>query len=280
MPAHRIFVAPPHLPDVKSYDIWDLGQFVHPRDDGQQSPPERTKYGTRAQLEHCMDALRKSGIAVYIDAVLNHKMGADSTEVFRVQEVDANDRTKDVGEPHDVEGWTKFDFPSRNGKYSDFKWNFDHFTGVDWDQRGEKKGIYRILGKNKGWAPDVDSENKNYDYLMGADVEHAHPDVRQDLLNWGVWMVKTFPISGFRFDAVKHISRTFIHDFVKRTREAAREKRNDQGRPAANEEDGPIAFSVGEVSRANELKPKYCRAKWLTCRTFLFSPSYSSGKTR
>lgn len=56
--------------------------------------------------------------------------------------VDQNDRTKDVGEMHNIEGWTKyvyrtavlrtvkgtelvsarFTFPGRGDKYSDMKW--------------------------------------------------------------------------------------------------------------------------------------------------------------
>lgn len=45
------------------------------------------------------------------------------------------------------------------------KWNFNHFTGVDFDNKQGKKAIFRIEGENKGWAQAVDSENKNYDYL-------------------------------------------------------------------------------------------------------------------
>lgn len=79
-------------------------------------------------------------------------------------------------------------------------------------------------------------------------MEHAHPDVKQDLLAWGKWMIDTFPISGFRFDAVKHISREFIHEFVKHTRQSAREKRKRDGLSTADEESGPLTFAVGEVS--------------------------------
>jgi len=30
---------------------------------------------------------------------------------------------RDIGEAHDIEGWTKFTFPGRKGKYSEFQWN-------------------------------------------------------------------------------------------------------------------------------------------------------------
>jgi hypothetical protein len=45
------------------------------------------------------------------------------------------------------------------------------FAGVDWDQRAQKREVYRIVGKgHKGWSPNVDKELGNYDYLLGADV--------------------------------------------------------------------------------------------------------------
>ena len=40
----------------------------------------------------------------YIDAVLNHKFGAEHTETFKVVEVDANDRTREISQgPFDIE---------------------------------------------------------------------------------------------------------------------------------------------------------------------------------
>ena len=59
----------------------------------------------------------------------------------------------------------RFNFAGRGEKYSNMKLNFNHFTGVDFDNRQGKKAIFRIEGENKYWAQAVDSENKNYDYL-------------------------------------------------------------------------------------------------------------------
>jgi hypothetical protein len=39
--------------------------------------------------------------------------------------------------------------------------------------------------------------------LVGADVEHKHPDVRNDLVKWGKWIIDEIDACGFRFDAVK-----------------------------------------------------------------------------
>ena len=59
-------------------------------------------------------------------------------------------------------------------QYSSLKWTHEHFTGVDWDHRTRKKGIYRITSdQHKGWSKWVDSENGNYDYLLGIDVSES-----------------------------------------------------------------------------------------------------------
>jgi hypothetical protein len=108
---------------------------------------------------------------------------------------------------------------SQSYQYSDLKWNFNHFTGVDWNEEDKKKSIYRILGENKYWAQAVDREHKNYDYLsmpfslrshryltfdlVGADIEHSHPEARNDIIKWGKWVINETGACGFRFDAVK-----------------------------------------------------------------------------
>lgn len=65
------------------YDLWDLGEF--PKDPN-NAEAVRTKYGTRKQLEEAMSKLNQNGIAIYVDAVLNHKMGADGTDTFKVSQ--------------------------------------------------------------------------------------------------------------------------------------------------------------------------------------------------
>lgn len=186
-----------------SYDYWDLGEF-------DQKGTVRTKYGTRKELEACIRALHAAGIAVYADMVFNHKGGADETEVFMATMVDQNDRTKDVSAPHDIEGWTKFTFPGRAGKYSDFVWNFNHFTGIDFDQRTETSAIFRIMGEGKYWSTSTDREKGNFDYLMNADIDHQHPAVKQELFDVAYFMIDAIGYDGFRYDALKHIDMTFI----------------------------------------------------------------------
>lgn len=41
-------------------------------------------------------------------------------------------------------------------------------TGVDWDDKGQKKAIFKIQGENKTWAKHVDKEQGNYDYLSAS----------------------------------------------------------------------------------------------------------------
>ena len=60
-----------------SYDLFDLGEF-----DQKGSIP--TKYGDKVQLLAAIDALKRNDIAVLLDVVVNHKMGADEKEAIRV----------------------------------------------------------------------------------------------------------------------------------------------------------------------------------------------------
>lgn len=70
-----------------SYDLFDLGEF-------DQKGSVATKYGDKAQLLAAINALKEHQIAVLLDVVVNHKMGADEKERIRVQRVDEQDRTQ------------------------------------------------------------------------------------------------------------------------------------------------------------------------------------------
>lgn len=99
--------------------------------------------------------------------------------------------------------FVRFTFPGRGNRYSDFQWNFNHFSGCDYDAATDTKAIFRIQGDGKYWASGVNKENANYDYLMGMDLDVSHPEVREELFKWGEWILKETGASGFRFDAVK-----------------------------------------------------------------------------
>ncbi|KAJ5202080.1 CAZyme family GH13 [Penicillium cinerascens] len=196
------------------YDLFDLGEF-------DQKGAISTKWGSRMELEEMMRQAHTLGIGVIWDAVLNHKAGAEYPEYFDAVAVDPKQRNKEISKPLEIHGWTGFDFPGRGEMYSSMKYHWQHFSGVDWDDKGKKQEIYKILGSNKDWAPDVSTENGNYDYLMFADLEHSHPEVREDLLLWGTWITESLSLSGMRLDAAKHFSTRFQKAFLEHVRERA-----------------------------------------------------------
>ena len=187
------------------YDLWDLGEF-------DQKGTVRTKYGTKEELLEAIDELHKNNIKVYADVVLNHKGNADFEEEFMARMVDQNNREKDVSEDMKIKAWTGFDFPGRSGKYSDFVWHYYHFTGVDYDSNTDTKAIFRVLGEGKYWDEGVSDEKGNFDYLMNADIDHSHPEVREEIFKWVDWFMEETGVDGFRYDALKHISDEFIYD--------------------------------------------------------------------
>lgn len=189
------------------YDLWDLGEF-------DQKGAVRTKYGTKGQYLHLIDTIHQNGCEAYADIVLNHKGGADYTESFEAVQVDAFDRLKDISDPHEIEGWTGFNFPGRAGVYSDFVWNYNHFSGIDYDEKTDTEGIFRIVGDGKYWDLEVSQEMGNYDYLMFADIDHSHPEVQAEIALWTKWFIKETGIDGFRFDALKHIDYNFIDEYA------------------------------------------------------------------
>lgn len=194
------------------YDHYDLGEF-------NQKGTTRTKYGTKKELLHAIDVCNKENVQVLADVVLNHKAGADDTERFDVVEVDPDNRMDEISEPFEIKGWTSFTFPGRKGKYSRFTWNFTHFNGTDYDAAGDRTGIFRILGENKAWNDQVDDEFGNYDYLMFANIDYRHPDVRDEMISWGKWFAKTTGCHGFRLDAIKHINYSYISRFANEMKE-------------------------------------------------------------
>ena len=190
------------------YDLWDLGEF-------DQKGTVRTKYGTKKELLEAIDELHKNDVKVYADVVLNHKGNADFEEEFMARMVDQNNREKDVSEDMKIKAWTGFNFPGRDGKYSDFVWHYYHFTGVDYDANTDTKAIFRILGDGKYWDEGVSDEKGNFDYLMNADIDHSHPEVREEIFKWIDWFIEETKVDGFRYDALKHISDEFIYDLSK-----------------------------------------------------------------
>src|ERR1035437_6700182 len=110
------------------YDLYDLGEF-------DQKNTVATKYGTKAALLDAVSKLHAAGLCVYADVVLNHKAGADETQEISVIEVDQQNRDRDISSPFSIEAWTRFTYPGRVGKYSDFIWGWQHFTATRSEER-------------------------------------------------------------------------------------------------------------------------------------------------
>lgn len=191
------------------YDLFDLGEF-------DQKGAVRTKYGTRAQLQAAVAAMRGAGLHVYLDTIFNHKGGADATEVVSATPVSSDNRNIEIGPARDVEVWTQFTFPGRGSTHSAFQWHWYHFDAVDYDQRTGDRSILRL--RDKRFETPVDPERGNYDYLMFDDLDSGRDDVRAELRAWGDWIVQTLGVDGFRLDAVKHIRFPFFVEWLDHVR--------------------------------------------------------------
>ncbi|EGQ8056775.1 MULTISPECIES: alpha-amylase [Vibrio] len=188
------------------YDMYDLGEF-------DQKGSVRTKYGTKDQYLDAIKAAHANNIQIYGDVVFNHRGGADGKSWVDTKRVDWNNRNIELGDKW-IEAWVEFDFPGRNDKYSNFHWTWYHFDGVDWDDAGEEKAIFKFKGEGKAWDWEVSSEKGNYDYLMYTDLDMDHPEVKQELKDWGEWYINMTGVDGFRMDAVKHIKYQYLQEWI------------------------------------------------------------------
>ncbi len=192
------------------YDPYDLGEF-------DQKGGIPTRYGTKEEYLNAIEKAHEAGISVYADIVLNHRMGGDEDELITVHQVDEEDRNKVISEPMEVAARTRFTFPERRGRYSDFIWDHRCFSGIDIAWKNGKKitGIFKIHNEyGTEWTDDVSHQLGNYDYLMGADVEYRNPHVIQEMKNWIRWYFETTKVDGFRLDALKHLSSDFLKEWI------------------------------------------------------------------
>jgi alpha-amylase len=202
------------------YDLFDLGEF-------DQQGSVRTKYGTKDEHVQAVEEAHKHGLKVIVDVVFNHKMGADEMEKVLVQDQDPHDRMKKLGEPYEREILSKFTFPGRNGKYSEYIWDFQSFSGVnDKDDLGNNDKFFRIVHEyGDNWDESVLSdENGNYDYLMGCDIEFRNPAVREELKKWLSWYYDLIKFDGIRIDAIKHMNVHVINEMLDHTQHISGDK--------------------------------------------------------
>ncbi|WP_316802759.1 alpha-amylase [Pedobacter nototheniae] len=190
------------------YDLFDLGEF-------DQKGSVNTRYGSKDEYIKAIDALHEQDISVLADVVFNHKAGGDELEKIQVRTVNEEDRNEFTSDVFEIEAWTKFTFPGRQGKYSQFIWDHQCFSGVDWAEDLKQTAIYSIQNHAGESFEEVPStEFGNYDYLMFNDIDYRNSAVVEELKYWGEWLVETTKVDGFRLDAVKHINPQFINDWI------------------------------------------------------------------
>lgn len=190
------------------YDLFDLGEF-------EQQGTFATKYGTKEQYIRAIQVAHKNNIQVIVDTVFNHKAHGDELEKIMVRKVNPENRTEFISEPMEIEAWTKFYFPGRNKKYSEFIWDFHCFTGLDWAEDLKETAVFKVLNEyGEDWEQLAEEEFGNYDYLSFADIEFRNSHVREELKYWGKWFLETTGADGFRLDAVKHITPGFINEWI------------------------------------------------------------------
>ncbi|MBW4537928.1 MAG: alpha-amylase [Myxacorys chilensis ATA2-1-KO14] len=189
------------------YDLYDLGEF-------DQKGSIRTKYGTREQYLDALKALKATGIRAYADIVLNHMMGGDQVEAVKAVPYPRDNRLNPKGELYEIEAYTHFNFPARQGKYSSFEWHWWHFDAVDYNANNPDDDSTIFVFEGKSFDDYVALEKGNFDYLMGCDLDFGEESVRDQLVEWGRWYVETTNVDGFRIDAAKHISAWFFPDWL------------------------------------------------------------------
>lgn len=189
------------------YDLFDLGEF-------EQKGSIRTKYGTRKQYLDAVKSLQTHGLQVYADAVLNHKMGGDAVEIPKATPFPQDDRLNPKGGLQEIKTYTHYNFPGRQGKYSNFEWHWWHFDAVDYNEynSGDRSTVYLLEGKN--FDDYVALEKGNFAYLMGCDIDFQNEWVRGETTYWGKWYLDTTKVDGFRIDAIKHISSWFFPQWI------------------------------------------------------------------
>ena len=197
------------------YDVYDLGEF-------NQKGSIKTKYGSKDEYLDAIIALKQAGIESYADIVLNHKMGADALQTIPATKVDWSNHNIETSQRENVKVATKFTFPGRKHKYSDFEWNWTDFDGIDYNNQTGENAIFKFVDKK--WGAEVDEEFGNFDYLMGADLDFSNPRVVKECKDWGRWYLDLTKVDGFRLDAVKHIDANFYKEWIQTLRDESKKE--------------------------------------------------------
>lgn len=206
-----------HATGYGVYDKYDLGEFQ------QVGETSKTKYGSKDEYLECIAAFHKKKIAVILDIVMNHMLGAEGTETVSAYKYKKHgDRSAPIEGPFNIEAPTVFNFPKRNGAYNTDCWNHNDFNAVSF---GNEDSIFLFEGKAFNPAVDEgrDIDNgqtpyRNFDYLMGSNIDFTNPNTQRKLLDWLRWYIELTGAEGIRLDAVKHIDYRFIPKMMEEIR--------------------------------------------------------------
>ena len=199
------------------YDLYDLGEF-------NQKGSVGTRYGTKKEYLEAIDAMKAQGINVYADIAVRQKLGADSVEKVTAADFNAKDIPQMIGNKKIVGALSKFTFPGRKSKYSKFKWNWNHFAGIDWQQDDFKRRVCELSGMTETEAEKKYKLSK-YDYIIGSELDLYNQEVYDELMAWAKWYEDVTGVDGFRFQEAEKIPGWFIRDFAEAASNAGEEEK-------------------------------------------------------
>ena len=170
------------------YDYYDLGAI-------NQKGIQRTRFGTRAELEQAISTLHAQGLEVMADLVLNHRAGADAQQSY-----DCGSGT----------GW--FAFTPLSGRFpgdsTHFHPNQEH---CDTNPPYHSKDFFEDICYFRDWNTILDPSQPNNGWYNGP---HTLGKVGDSLIVWGRWLINEIGFDAVRMDAVKHIEPGFIAPFL------------------------------------------------------------------
>jgi alpha-amylase len=199
-----------------AYDLYDLGEF-------DQKGSVQTKYGTRAEYLAAIQAAQRAGLQVYADVILNHKTGGDAAEAVAAIATTLPDRNPLQADVQIIQANTQFTFPGRNGKHSEFTWQWHHFDAVNHNlQNGDRPLLYQL--KDKAHETEVNPRYWESKMQCTCEIDTSHAAVQAELKRWGEWFLTTTSVDGFRLDGVKYARPTFFNEWLAHVRRFAQPK--------------------------------------------------------
>lgn len=184
------------------YDLYDLGEF-------HQRFSKATKWGTREELEKLSLEAERLHVRLIWDTIINHKAGADQKETVLASRLSRDSVTSQ----HEAKAPVCFEFPGRSGKYSSMEYHWYHFAAFtsSW-QTGQE--LYRILGNRNDSSPSNIRNRRGYSQNPLAFLDFGHPEVREDVKNWGKWLCQSTSIQGFKFEGLQDLQEDFVKEFI------------------------------------------------------------------